>query len=129
MNRHILVIDDDTGIRDSVATALTASGYRVTSLSDAAHADTALAEHPDITVIVTDVWMPGRTGIQLLKSLIDRRATMPTPSVVLMTGGGRQIPIEVTAAIGALHGAVATLVKPFGLAERRNVVAAALQDR
>lgn len=123
MSCHVLVIDDDDEIRDSVADALIASGYRVTRLPDASGAADVLQRNPEVAVIVTDVWMPGQTGIQLLKSL--ERRDGPSPAVVLMTGGWRPVPIETTAAIGGLHGAVTTLVKPFSLMDLRTAVAAA----
>jgi DNA-binding NtrC family response regulator len=124
MNAHILVIDDDAEIRETVTLALTKSRYRVTAISDAAEAMETLADNPDISVVVTDVWMPGQTGVQLLKSL--KALGAEAPRVVLMTGAGRQTPIEITSALGEMHGAVTTLIKPFGLADLRNAVATAI---
>lgn len=123
---HILIVDDEPEILDSVGAVLVASGYRVTAVENVELARGRLAECDDISLIVSDVWMPDETGIAFLRDL-QNRAFGGLP-VVLMTGSGSRTPIEVTAAIGELNGAFSTLVKPFSVEQLRAVVAAALQE-
>lgn len=67
--KHILVVDDDTRIRDLLRRYLTNSGFRVTTASDAAQARRKL-NGMDFDLLVVDVMMPGETGLSLTKSLL-----------------------------------------------------------
>ena len=58
---HLLVIDDDTRIRDLLNRYLTDQGFRVTTASDAAEARRKL-EGLEFDLLVVDVMMPGETG-------------------------------------------------------------------
>lgn len=77
--KHILVVDDDTRIRDLLRRYLSNSGFRVTTASDAAQARRKL-EGMDFDLLVVDVMMPGETGLSLTKSLI---ATKDVPILML----------------------------------------------
>lgn len=77
--KHILVVDDDTRIRDLLRRYLSNSGFRVTTASDAAQARRKL-EGMDFDLLVVDVMMPGETGLSLTKSLL---ATKDVPILML----------------------------------------------
>lgn len=66
--KHILVVDDDTRIRDLLRRYLAASGFRVTTASDAGQARRKL-EGMDFDLLIVDVMMPGESGISLTNSL------------------------------------------------------------
>lgn len=80
----VLVVDDDEVERFLLRRALEAEGYTV---EEAETADDALLccqlTYPD--AMVADIFLPGRTGIELCRALRDEPATMHIP-VVLLTG-------------------------------------------
>lgn len=65
---RVLVVDDDPDIIDYLETLLEDHGYQVGSAANAAHALTAVDEfRPDVVLI--DVLMPGKSGLDLLVNL------------------------------------------------------------
>jgi signal transduction histidine kinase len=80
----ILVVEDRADVRDHVASALTAYGYRVVKAGSAAEALSAWErEHDRIDVVLTDVLMPAISGPELAARLRTRR---PGIKVVYMSG-------------------------------------------
>jgi two-component system phosphate regulon response regulator OmpR len=65
---HILVVDDDTRLRELLKTFLSRSGFRVSTAKDAAEARQHL-EALDFDLIVLDVMMPGQTGLDFAGEL------------------------------------------------------------
>jgi len=117
----ILVVDDDLAIREMVAMALEKRGYRVVRAQGLAPAQEAIREHrPDL--IVSDIYMPGGTGLDLLKTI---QALDDPPPLILMTAKGT---IE-TAASAMKDGVFDYLAKPFDLDVLLERVQAALAER
>jgi two-component system phosphate regulon response regulator OmpR len=101
---HLLIVDDDTRIRELLQKFLTGKGFRVTVAADAAEARRKL-EGLDFDLIVLDVMMPGETGIALTQSLKDVRDV----PVILLTARA-----EAESRIAGLEaGADDYLAKPF----------------
>lgn len=101
----VYVIDDDQGARDSLEFLLDCAGIRVRSF---ASADAFLSASPPLggACIVTDVRMPGTSGVELAEELKRRGATAP---VVMITGHA-----DVPLAIQALKAGVSDFIeKPF----------------
>jgi DNA-binding NtrC family response regulator len=117
----VLVVDDDAGIRESAAMALSKVGHRVFQAADAAEAMQTLRGHR-VDVVVSDIYMPGANGLELLQSLAERG---DAPCVILMTARGS---IETTA-LAQRAGAFDYLAKPFELSELIARVAAAVSKR
>ena len=70
---HLLVVDDDTRIRNLLKQYLTENGFRVTVAGNAAEARRKL-EGLDFDLLVLDIMMPGENGVDLTKSLrIDKK--------------------------------------------------------
>jgi two-component system phosphate regulon response regulator OmpR len=65
---HILVVDDDTRLRELLRKYLSDSGFRVTTAAHAADARSRLASL-DFDLIVLDVMMPGESGLDLTRAL------------------------------------------------------------
>jgi two-component system, OmpR family, phosphate regulon response regulator OmpR len=65
---HLLVVDDDSRIRDLLSRFLKEQGYRVTVAADAGAARQALTTF-DFDLIVLDVMMPGESGLDLARAL------------------------------------------------------------
>ncbi len=102
---RVLVIDDDPGVRESMARMLRAAGYTVQS---AASGDEGfeLARTDSFDVILSDMRMPGLSGIEVLRKLRDFRVDA---SFIVMTGFG-----TVDSAVEAMKlGAVDFVQKPF----------------
>jgi len=115
---RILVIDDNPGVVDILATVLGEEGY---GISSAATCDEGLklfiASSPNLVLL--DIGLPGMNGIEVLKRI---RAITPTARVVMVSG-------DSTRTGEALDlGALACINKPFDLFDLKRVVAAALQD-
>lgn len=101
---HLLVVDDDTRIRELLQRFLTDQGFRITVAADATEARRKL-EGLDFDLLVLDVMMPGENGLSLTKSLADRKST----PVILLTARS-----EAESRIAGLEaGADDYLAKPF----------------
>ncbi len=80
---HILVVDDDTRLRELLKTFLSRSGFRVSTARHAAEARQHL-EALDFDLIVLDVMMPGQTGLDFAAEL---RQTNDVPILMLTAMG------------------------------------------
>lgn len=74
MSEHILIVDDESAIRDMVRLALELEGYRVSDASNAHQASTQLAAG-DIDLVLLDWMMPGVAGIDFAARLRKNSAT------------------------------------------------------
>ena len=81
----VLVVDDDAGSRKAMALALQTDGQRVEEFGDASSALARAAEDPAVALVVTDLKMPGMTGLDLATELA---AARPDVSVLLVTAFG-----------------------------------------
>ena len=114
---RVLVVDDDRAVRFAIVEALSARGCEVI---EAADVDAALAAADDVEVLVTDLVMPGKDGLALLR---EARARWPELPVVMLTArGSERIAVEAMQA-GAHH----YLAKPFDVDELALVVARAAE--
>src|SRR3972149_6472339 len=112
---HILVVDDEGAIRYSVSKTLQRVGYTV---HEAASGEEALdmMKKQDYDVVLTDIRMPGLTGVELLKRIKD---AAPDSIVILMTGYA-----SLGTAVESLRlGAHDYLIKPSSARDIRQSVA------
>jgi DNA-binding NtrC family response regulator len=119
--RRILIVDDDSVLRESLSEALANTN---TDVRTAEHAEAAIALIDERTpdVVISDVRMPGLDGLALLKLLRERA---PTVDVILMTAFD-DMPTVVTA---MREGARDFLVKPLDLHDLRGVLNKTFADR
>ena len=117
---HILVVDDEHGIRDLLWEVLNDEGHAVTLAENAAQARAArAAEVPDLVLL--DIWMPDMDGVTLLKEwAAGGLLTMP----VIMMSGHATIDTAVEA---TKLGALAFLEKPVTLQKLLSAVEEALK--
>lgn len=101
---HVLVVDDDSRIRELLTKYLARNGYAVTAARDAAHARRLLAGLA-FDLMVVDVMMPGEDGFALTRSL---RETLQTPVLLLTAKDDPEDRIT-----GLETGADDYLAKPF----------------
>src|SRR5258706_12309252 len=79
---HILVVDDEGAIRYSISKTLQRVGYQVSAAASGEEALDMLGEQI-FDVVLTDIRMPGLTGVELLSKIKERA---PDAIVLLMTG-------------------------------------------
>lgn len=114
----VLVVDDNLAIREMVALALEKRGYQVVRADGYKAAVAAFANRrPDL--VISDIYMPGGSGIDLLMEI---QAGQDPPPLILMTAKGS---IE-TAAQARQKGVFDYLAKPFDLEQMLERVGAAL---
>jgi two-component system, OmpR family, response regulator len=107
---HILVVDDDRGLRDLLARYLVDVGLRVSTAADATEARTALAT-TRIDLVVLDLMLPGEDGLSLCRWLRGRGE--PHVPVLMLTARAE----ETDRVVGLEMGADDYLTKPFASRE------------
>jgi EAL domain-containing protein (putative c-di-GMP-specific phosphodiesterase class I) len=116
---RILVVDDDEQLGRALARALSKAGYEVAVHHQGKTALEAVRAG-GFEAIVSDIEMPGLTGIELLRAARDHDRDLP---VILITGA----PAIGTAADAVEHGAFRYLIKPLDLSEFTQTVRRASQ--
>jgi two-component system, NtrC family, response regulator HydG len=117
----LLVADDDPGLRESLERTLTREGFRVVLASDGRAALDRL-QGGDIDLVLTDLRMPGLTGIELLRAA---KAIAPDVDVILLTAFG-----TVEEAVRAMKdGAYDFVTKPFRREQLLKLIDKALERR
>jgi signal transduction histidine kinase len=103
---RILVVDDEAAIRQLAEHGLGARGYRVTTASEGKQALDILQRDPEaFDLLVTDLTMPGMSGVELAREALQLRPDLP---ILLSTGFADALSLETAAA----HGIRDILVKP-----------------
>jgi two-component system, OmpR family, response regulator RegX3 len=118
---RILIADDETSVRDSVGYALRQEGFEVTMAVDGDDADRKLSEDDRFDLLILDIMMPGRSGLDLCR---DVRGRSPVP-IILLTAKDA----EVDKVVGLEVGADDYVTKPFSVRELLGRVRAQLRRR
>jgi DNA-binding response OmpR family regulator len=106
---YIVLIEDEPLIVDFIERGLTRRGFHVRSALDG-DKGLALAVEADVDLVVLDLMLPRRDGLQVLNELVERRPGLP---IIIVTARG-----EVEDRVQGLRaGAVDYMVKPFAVAE------------
>lgn len=114
----ILVVDDESAVRDLYARALIGSGWLTTGVRTAEEALDFLALIPDTPVVIADLEMPGKGGAWLVEHM---RGRYPQVAVILATANE-----SVPGTLSLQPAVVRYLVKPFSADQLREAVNAAL---
>ncbi|MGI1848773.1 ATP-binding protein [Rhodococcus sp. SJ] len=103
----ILLVEDNADMRDHLLGLLTAQGWHVDATADAESAlERIRAELPDL--LLTDVMLPGRSGLSLLQDVRDDERLARLPVILLTARAGSESAVE-----GLRAGADDYVVKPF----------------
>ena len=103
--REVCLLDDDAAVLRSMAYLLASDGIPVRSFNNAQEFLDFAAKHP-VAVVVTDIWMPGITGLEVLARSC---AIKPRPRVIVITARD-----DLTARATAMAiGPAAFFIKPF----------------
>ncbi len=110
MTGAVLVVDDDPYIREALAEVLEDEGYRVATARDGEEALERLGREPLPALILLDLRMPGMSGWEVRRRLLEVPALARIP-VVLLSADSRLEEAE------AVLGAAGSLRKPPSLDE------------
>ena len=102
----VLVVEDVEGLRDLARKLLQSQGYTVLLAANADEARRLFERNGSIDVLLTDVVMPGASGPELTRQLLEQR---PALKVIYMSG----YPEEAIVQHGVLNPGIAFLHKPF----------------
>jgi len=102
----VLVVEDQEGVRELAKRLLERQGYTVLVAADASEALRLFEQNPSIDVLLTDVVMPGASGPDLTKQLMEQR---PALKVIYMSGYTEDAIVH----HGVLKPGIAFLHKPF----------------
>lgn len=111
----ILVVDDESLIRWSLAESLEAEGFTVLEAGSAREALACLDQHDDIGVVLLDLKLPDSTDLTLLHRL---RLLAPASRVILMTAHGTAEILEEAIRAGAFR----AVGKPFDMEDMVAIV-------
>jgi DNA-binding NtrC family response regulator len=118
---RVLIVDDDAGQRSLLTTFLKSQGFDIKTVASGEEALSALKE-TEFGMMISDVRMPGLTGLDTLRIA---RQTHPTLPVLLVTAYA-----DIREAVGAMRdGAVNYLAKPIDLDELLRTVQQATGQR
>jgi two-component system response regulator PilR (NtrC family) len=117
----ILIVDDESGIREMLGAVLEADGHRVRSV-DSAQKGLAELSSGWFDLIITDLSMPEMNGVEMLEQIAETGAEIP--SIVITAYGSKETAIE-----AMRLGAVNYVEKPFDVEEMKIHVRRALEQR
>ena len=106
---RILIVDDEASLREALVGGLGQAGYDCTTAGNADEAADQL-ERDEYDLVLLDVMMPGKTGLDFLPEITARH---PEVAVIVLTGAS-----DVSTAVSAMRdGAYDYATKPFALPE------------
>ena len=79
---HILVVEDESGMRNTLAANLEDQGYRVTACQSGKEALAYIQQHPP-DVVIADLRLPDASGLEILETL---KEISPEAAFILITG-------------------------------------------
>ena len=119
--KPVWIIDDDRSIRWVLEKALARSDIKFTSFASADEALAALLQHGTPQVVISDIRMPGSSGLDLLKKIRERIPSLP---VIIMTAYS-----DLESAVSAFQGgAFEYLPKPFDVDQAVALIRRALEQ-
>ena len=121
--KRIIVVEDESSVREMVAKMLSSNGYDVEQAQDGLDGLRKVdAARPDL--IIADVMMPNLDGLTLIKALKEHPETKGIPVIFLTAKGDARSMIE-----GINVGAKYYLTKPFQMEDLMSKVGKVLNDK
>ena len=118
----ILVVDDETGIRESLQGVLADEGYETASVESGEECLELLRREHSFEVVLLDIWLPGIDGLETLERIRDLDNA---PEVIMISGHGT---IE-TAVRATKLGAYDFLEKPLSIDKTLILVKNAIESQ
>lgn len=113
----IIIIDDEAALRSTMRKILERAGHGVREAEDGA-GGIALCRQKTPDVVITDIFMPGKEGMETIQEL---RGEFPDLRILAVSGGARFGPAE-PLSDAELFGADGSLAKPFSVEDLRDAV-------
>jgi CheY-like chemotaxis protein len=110
---HVLVVDDDQGIREVLTSTLQEEGYVVSAVADGEAALTTLRAAPERMVVLLDYMLPARDGLSVLQAVAAEATLAERHAYTLLTAQGRTIPHALAHLLA--HLGIPLVRKPFDL--------------
>jgi CheY-like chemotaxis protein len=107
---RVLVIDDNSDIRELIGFILRGAGYSAVELAGDGEAGLRLQRAQAFDIVITDIFMPNQDGIETIARL---RKEFPAVKVIAMSGGGSRAKGDGYLFTAREIGAHAVLSKPF----------------
>jgi len=121
MTGHVLIVDDDSSMSETLARAMNRRGFVATSKTSAVEA-LQLLEEQDFDVVVSDLHMDGMDGLAFCERVVANRPDLP---LVMITAFG-----SLESAVAALRvGAYDFITKPFDVELLQHTLNRAVQHR
>jgi two-component system OmpR family response regulator len=117
---NILIVDDDTGLRNCIADYLNGEGYAVACAHDGPTMDRSLSSG-QVDLVLLDVMLPGEDGLSICRRVVDGRG----PPIIMLSAAGD----EIDRVIGLELGADDYLAKPCSPRELLARIRAVLRRR
>jgi DNA-binding NtrC family response regulator len=117
--RTVLLVDDDQRVRETIRMMLERAGHRVVEAASAEDAINQFSAMESVDLLVSDLQMPGLSGLELFDRLVERR---PSLRVLFISGAASPPDLATIARKGA-----AFLEKPFSAEMLANKVHEALR--
>ena len=106
---RIVVIDDDTAVRQMLRFVLVHAGHEVLEAHDGRQGVQLLVEHMPVDLLITDIVMSGQEGME---TIVEVRKGYPALKILAISGGGQSSAVNYLK-MARLLGANDTLSKPF----------------
>jgi CheY-like chemotaxis protein len=120
---HILLIDDDELLRDTLLQMLQLDGHRVVEAASGEHGLNLLATHSTFDLVITDMMLPGVHGARVIVEVTRRHPGLP---VIAISGGRRMLSTQFNLETASMVGATCQLAKPFTRAQLQSALQSAL---
>ena len=118
---RVLVVDDEEFVLESARQTLESAGYEVRTALDAAATLRLVEEEGEaVDIVVTDLRMPGMSGLELIRTLRDRHPTLPIVAASGVADGRTEEALDA--------GAQTFLAKPFSEEKLRGALREALRS-
>jgi len=122
-NNRILFVDDEEALRDAGGRMLKWMGYRVTAVSSGIEAlDIFKQESGGIDLVITDMTMPGMTGVELSTKLLEMQPDIP---IILCTGYHETVTPEKAKALGIRE----YVSKPYSQSDMAKIIGNVLSHK
>lgn len=114
----ILIIEDNSDIRELYTRALKLAGYEVIEAPDGREGTRLYRQNP-ADLVITDIVMPEKEGIETIRDL---RRDYPSAKIIAVSGGGQAMASSTCLMLAQRLGAQRTFMKPINMAELINAV-------